>query len=365
MIPIARPALGDDEVEAVREVLLSGQLTQGPKVGEFEERFAREVNRRHAVAVSSGTAALYIALSACEVSAGDEVILPPVTFFASASMPVACGAEPRFADVELGTYTLDPEEVRRSVGDRTKVVMPVDIYGQVATMAPLLELAEEHGVRVIEDACQAHGATYRGRPAGSFGDASCFSFYATKNMTTGEGGMVVTDDEEIAEVCRVLRDQGQSGKYEHVRIGYNFRMTEMAAAIGLVQLRKLNGFVSRRRRNALTLIQRLSDLSELILPIEEGERRHSYYQFIVRLGDALAMNRQEFLTRLNGLGIEARASYPKPLYEQQPLRPFAANGCRVAERILPRLFELPVHPSVTEEDIEKVAAAVRQSYEKG
>ena len=286
MIPAARPQLDEQEINAVREVLESGQLVQGERVAEFEKEFATYVHRRHAIAVNSGTAALHLSLLALGVGPGDEIILPPLTFFSSASMVAVCGATPRFADVERATYTLDSEEVERSVGKSSKAIMPVDMYGLPASMDRLLEIAEESDLRVIEDACQAHGASFRGRPAGSFGDASCFSFYATKNMTTGEGGMIVTDDEEIEETTRILRDQGQRAKYDHVQIGYNLRMTEVAAALGLVQLGKLNDLVARRRTNAAILTKLLSEEGVLTLPSEPSDRSHSFHQYVVRLKES-------------------------------------------------------------------------------
>jgi dTDP-4-amino-4,6-dideoxygalactose transaminase len=359
VIAIARPALGEEEMAAVRDVLASGRLAQGPKVAAFEERFARYVKRRHAVAVNSGTAALYLALTALDVGAGDEVVVPPLTFFASASTVAACGGLPRFADVEEGTYTMDAEDVEGRIGQATKALMPVDLYGQVATMEPLLDLAEARELRVVEDACQAHGATYRDRPAGSFGDVACFSFYATKNMTTGEGGMIVTDDEEIADSCRLLRDQGQRRKYEHVRLGYNLRMTEIAAAIGLVQLGKLDAFVAQRRRNAARLTEGLQDVSGLVLPREAPDRRHSFYQYVVRVEGGFPLTRDALVAHLNRAGVGARPSYPKPLYAQEALRGLVQDRCPRAEALIPQLVELPVHPLLREDEVDAVIAAVR------
>ena len=359
MIPIAKPALGEEEKRAVLEVLESGQLAQGPRVAEFEKRFAEYVGRGHGIAVSSGTSALHIALLAHGIGKGHEVVVPPLTFFASASTVILCGGVPTFADVDPTIYNLDPARMKSAVTNRTGAVMPVHLYGQTAEMDPINEIAEAHDLVVIEDACQAHGAEYHGHKAGNLGDTGCFSFYPTKNMTTMEGGMIVTDDPRIAEACRLLRDHGQAAKYDHVLVGYNYRMTEVAAAIGLVQLRKLDGFVRKRRENAARLTKGLSQAEGLTPPVEGNWMLHSYYQYIVRVEDGFPLSRDEIVGRLNAEGIGARPSYPKVLYQQKAFgsrRP--RTRCRVAEDLVGRLFELPVHPLVSAEDIERMLSAV-------
>src|SRR5512136_490826 len=258
MIPIAKPLLGAEELAAVKEVLESGRLVQGPKVEAFEKAFASYLGRKHAIAVATGTAALQVALLAHGIGRGQEVIVPPLTFFASASTVLQAGAKPVFADVDRSSYNLDPAQLPAAITRRTAAVMPVHLYGQTVDMAPVLEAAKDHDVLVIEDACQAHGAEYHGKKAGNLGDSACFSFYATKNMTTGEGGMVVTDRDDVAEKARLLRDHGQTSKYVHASLGYNLRMTEMAAAIGLVQLHKLECWVRKRRENAKALTKGLA-----------------------------------------------------------------------------------------------------------
>lgn len=358
MIPPARPALGEEEYRAVREVLESGMLAQGPRVEAFETAFARYVGRRHAIATSSGTAALHIALLALGQGPGDEIVMPPMTFMACASMTLAVGGRPSFADVENRLFTLDPRAAAKAVTPATRALMPVHLYGQTATMDPLKELAAERDLWVIEDACQAHGALYKGRQAGGFGDVSCFSFYSTKNMVTGEGGMVLTDDDEVAEACRLLRDHGQVTKYHHSMVGYNYRMTEMAAAIGFEQLKKLPGFLRRRRHNADRLRGAVEGVKGLLPPTEGADRTHSYYQFIVQvLGHPLG--RDGIVARLNEEGIGARPSYPMPLYQQEALVKAGIKGrCPVAEASLPSLFELPVHPLVTDEDLERIGGVL-------
>ena len=354
MIPIAKPNLGEDEKRAVLEVLESGQLAQGPRVAEFEKRFAEYVGRGHGIAVTNGTAALHIALLAHGIGRGHEVVVPPLTFFASASTVIQCGGKPTFADVDRDLYNMDPTRLKTAVTKKTRAVMPVYLYGQTAEMDPINEIAEAHDLLVLEDACQAHGAEYHGRKAGDLGDTACFSFYPTKNMTTGEGGMILTDDPKIAEACRLLRDHGQRAKYDHILIGFNCRMTEVAAAIGLAQLRKLDGFVRKRRENAARLTKGIAQIDGLTPPVEGNWMLHSYYQYVLRVEDEFPLTRDAIVQRLTSEGIGCRPSYPTVLYRQKAFRKRPTNRCKVAEDVVPRLFEIPVHPLVSPEDIERV-----------
>ncbi len=359
MIPIAKPNLGDEEKKAVLEVLESGQLAQGLRVAEFEKRFAEYVGRGHGIAVSNGTAALHIALLAYGIGKAHEVVVPPLTFFASASTVILCGGVPVFADVDRNLYNLDPARFKEAVTKKTKAVMPVHLYGQTAEMDPINEVAEARDLVVIEDACQAHGAEYHGRKAGNLGDTACFSFYPTKNMTTTEGGMIVTDDPRIAETCRLLRHHGQTEKYEHALVGYNYRMTEVEAAIGLVQLRRLDGFVRKRRENAARLTKGISQIEGLTPPAEGNWMLHAYYQYVVRVEDGFLLSRDDIVKRMSEAGIGCRPSYPVALYEQKAFgsrRP--RSRCRVAEDVVPRLFELPVHPLVSAEDVDTILGAL-------
>ncbi len=359
MIPIARPIIGDEELTAVKEVLASGMLAQGPKVKAFEEAFAHDIGRRHGIAVANGTAALQIALLAHGITRGQEVLIPPLTFFATASTVLLSGAKPVFVDIDRASYNMDPSKVVAAITRKTAAIMPVDLYGQTAEMEPILEVARERGIPVLEDAAQAHGAEYHGKKAGNFGETACFSFYATKNMTTGEGGMIVTDNEGIATKARLLRDHGQAAKYQHVLLGYNYRMTEIAAAIGLVQLAKLDGWVKQRRANASELTKGLDGIEGLVPPSEGNWMVHSYYQYIVRREDAFPLSRDEIVQDLTEEGIGCRPSYPMPLYKQKALRDLKIRGrCPVAEDVVPRLFELPVHPSVRPVDVDRIVAAV-------
>ncbi len=361
MIPIARPILGDEELAAVKEVLASGHLVQGPKVKAFEDAFASYLGRKHAIAVSNGTTALHVALLAHGVHAGQEVLIPPLTFFATASAVLMADARPVFVDVDRGSYNMDPSKVADAITRKTAAIMPVHLYGQTADVDPILATAKDHGVPVIEDAAQAHGAEYKGKKAGNLGTTACFSFYATKNMTTGEGGMVVTDDDDVAAKARLLRAHGEASKYEHVALGYNYRMTEMAAAIGLVQLRKLEGWVRKRRENAKALTKGLSDVEGLVPPAEGNWMVHSYYQYVVRAEPAFRVPRDEIVSTLSDEGIGCRPSYPAPLYRQKALRDLKVRGrCPVAEQVVGGLFELPVHPGVTPKDVGTILEAVER-----
>ncbi len=361
MIPIAKPLLGDEELAAVKEVLESGRLVQGPKVEAFEKAFAAYLGRRHAVAVANGTAALHLALLAHGIGKGSEVVIPPLTFFASASTVLSVGAKPVFSDVDRASYNLDPAKLPVVVTRKTAAVLPVHLYGQTADMDPILETAKDHDALVIEDACQAHGAEYHGKKAGRLGDSACFSFYATKNMTTGEGGMIVTDREDVAETARLLRDHGQAAKYEHVLVGFNLRMTEIAAAIGLVQLKKLEGWVRKRRENALALTKGVEGIEGLVPPSEGNWMVHAFYQYIVRAEPAFPRTRDEIVSALVEDNVGSRPSYPMPLYQQKALKDLRLRArCPVAEDVVPRLFELPVHPAVGPKDLETIIEAVQR-----
>jgi len=361
MIPIARPNLGEDEFAAVKEVLASGMLAQGLKVKAFEEAFARDVGRKHGIAVANGTAALHVALLAHGIKAGQEVLIPPLTFFASASTVLQCEAKPVFVDVDRSLYNIDGKKAAGAITSKTGAIMPVHLYGQTAEMDPITEAVGDRGIPVLEDAAQAHGAEYHGRKAGNLGDTACFSFYPTKNMTTAEGGMILTDDDAIAEKCRLLRDHGQAAKYEHVLVGFNYRMTEIAAAIGLVQLKKLEGWVKQRRANARVLTKGLVGIEGLVAPTEGNWMVHSFYQYVVRREDSFPLSRDEIVRRLNDEGIGCRPSYPMPLYKQKALRDLRIRGrCPVAEDVVPRLFELPVHPGVGPADIDRILGAIER-----
>jgi perosamine synthetase len=352
MIPIAKPLIGAEEKQAVLEVLDSGMLAQGTRVRAFEEAFAEYCGVEHAIATTSGTTALHVALLAHGIGSGDEVITTPFTFISSANAILFVGARPVFVDIDPATFNIDPGLLDDAVTPRTKAIMPVHLFGLPADMEPIVEVAERHGLAVIEDACQAHGAEYEGRRAGGFG-TGCFSFYPTKNITTGEGGMVTTGDERIAESCRVIRQHGMRRRYYHDELGFNFRMTDIHAAIGLAQLQKLERFNEARIANARFLSEHLRGVVTPVVP--EG-RRHVFHQYTIRVPGG---RRDAVLEGLKERGIGTGVYYPMPVHKQ---RVYLERGYRVtlpeAERAAAEVLSLPVHPGLSGDDLEAIVAAV-------
>ena len=349
MIPIAKPLVGDEEQREVARVLSSGLLAQGPEVEAFEREFAAFCGTRHALATTNGTTALHLALLAAGVSPGDEVITTPFSFFASASSIRMVGATPVFVDLEPDSYTLDPAAVATAITPRTKAVLPVHLYGELCNMTALCEVCDAAQVPIIEDACQAHGADAGNGRAGSLGLAGCFSFYPTKNMTTGEGGMVTTNNDAVADTVAQLRAHGQGERYEHLQLGFNYRMTDIAAAIGRVQLRKLDGYNSARRTNAQRYSAELTDCVQ----VPEARRGHVFHQYTIQ-SDARDALREHLAARDIGSGVY----YPSLLYEARPLAEFAASTPRAAA--LPsRVLSLPIHPGLSDDDVGAVIEAIQ------
>ncbi|MEM3874601.1 MAG: DegT/DnrJ/EryC1/StrS family aminotransferase [Candidatus Bathyarchaeia archaeon] len=362
MIPINAPQIGEEEVEAVVKVLKSGVLTNalgaGPMVKKFEEEFAKFVEARHAIAVNSGTAALHMAVAAVGVKRGDEVILPSFTFVATAETVVLAGAKPVFVDIDPETYNISLEAVKKAVTKRTRAVVAVDLYGSPADLKPIREIADEHELKVIEDAAQAHGATYDGKPVGAYADAACWSFYASKNMTTGEGGMITTNDDEVAEKLRLIRSHGEKEKYKSILLGHNYRMPEMEAAIGIVQLKKLPKFLARRRENAEKLTAKLRHLKNLQLPHEPKGCKNSWYLYTVRVKNADRAERDAIVEKLRKEGIGAEVYYPWPIHIMPYYRKFGKRRLPETEKASEQVLSLPVHPGVTAEQIDFIGDAV-------
>jgi perosamine synthetase len=353
MIPIARPMMGAEERQAVLDVLDSGMLAQGPRVKEFEEAFAQMCGTRFAVATSSGTTALHIALLAHGIGPGDEVITTPFTFIASSNSVLFTGARPVFTDINGDTFNLDPDLLEAAITPRTKAIMPVHLFGLCCDMDSIMAVAQKHGLTVIEDACQSHGATYKGKRAGSFGTGA-FSLYATKNITTGEGGMITTDDADFAEKCRVLRQHGMRRRYYHDELGYNFRMTDLQAAIGLAQIKKLDAFNRIRNHNARYLSSRLRGVKTPVVPDGYG---HVFHQYTIRVP---ANKREDLLGYLQEKGIGTGVFYPVPAHQQSFYQ--AELGYHVsmprAEAAAAEVLSLPVHPGLTQQDLETIVEAV-------
>ena len=361
MINIAKPIIGDEEIEAVTEVLKSGMLAQGPKVDEFQKAFAQYSESKYAVATSSGTTALHAALKAVDVGKNDEVITTPFTFAATSNSVLYSDAKPVYADIDPKTFNLDPSKIEEKITDKTKAILPVHLYGQPADMDAILEIAQEHDLKVIEDAAQAHGATYKGKKIGSIGDMGCFSFYPTKNMTTGEGGMVTTNDEELEEKAAMIRAHGESKRYEQSLLGYNYRMTDIAASIGLVQLKNVDEFNKKRNENAQYLNEALSDVEGVTTP-EIGENRtHVFHQYTIRV----SAKRDEFRDFLTKNEIGTGVHYPIVLYKQPYYQNLGITGnCPEAELAAKQVISLPVHPSLTQDELDTVAQVVKKASDE-
>jgi dTDP-4-amino-4,6-dideoxygalactose transaminase len=354
MIHIAQPDIEDEAHRRVADVLESGQLAAGSEVSAFESEFADFCDTDRAVATSNGTTALHAALEALGVGDGDRVLTSPFSFVASANAARLSGADVGFVDIDPETFNVDPRalESRLREGPPVDAVVAVHLFGLPADLDHLTDLAEEYDFALVEDAAQAHGATYRGDRAGSFGDAACFSFYPTKNMTTGEGGMITTDRGDVADAARRFIDHGRTEGYEHASVGHNFRMTDLAAAIGRAQLERLPAFNRRRRENARRLTEALAE-TDIVTPVEPSDRRHVYHQYTVRheRRDALA-------DHLEREGIGTATYYPVPIHRQEAYADVDATAPN-AERAAEEVLSLPVHPNVTDEEVDRIAGAVR------
>ena len=359
MIQMADPSLNNGEIHAIRDVLNSGILAQGPVVAEFEEQFATLIGVKHAIAVNSGTAALHTALLAAGVSEGDEVITTPFSFIATANAIVYCGAKPVFADIDKSTFNIDPSLIRDKITPKTRAVLVVHLYGQPCDMVEITKICSENDLVLIEDACQAHRAEYQGRRVGSFG-LGCFSFYPTKNMTTGEGGIITTSDAKVAEKARSMRSHGQSERYLHESLGYNYRMTDITAAIGICQLKKIYEATQRRIANAMFLTKAIQQIEGLVPPAIAPERTQVFHQYTIRITDDFELSRDALKDKLLQKGIITGIYYPLPIY-QQPL--YQKRGYNdhlpVSEKAVREVLSLPVHPRVSELDLEFIVQGLR------
>lgn len=355
MIQIAKPYIGEEEKQLVMEVLNSGMLAQGPKVAALETAFAEVCGVKHAIATSSGTTALHIALLAHGIGPGDEVITTSFTFIASANSILFTGATPVFVDIEADTFNINPKLVEAAVTPRTKAILPVHLYGYMCDMDALQAIADKHNLVIIEDACQAVGATYQGEKAGSFGTGT-FSLYATKNIMSGEGGMITTDDDHIAEQCRLIRSHGMKVRYYHDMLGYNFRMSDLHAAIGLAQIGRLTGFTAARQANAAYLNQHIT---AAITPTVKPGYEHVWHQYTIRLDGG--HDRDAAVKQLNEAGIGTGIFYPVPVHQQDYMRALIGEvKLPIAEQMAKEVISLPVHPQVSQADLEKIVMEVNQ-----
>jgi dTDP-4-amino-4,6-dideoxygalactose transaminase len=360
MISIAKPLIGSEEKQAVLEVLDSGVLAQGPRVAAFEQAFAEMCGVKHAIATSSGTTALHTALLAHGIGEGDEVITSPFTFIASANSILYTGAKPVFVDIESDTFNIDPGLIEAAITDRTKAIMPVHLFGLSCDMDAILAIAKEHNLVIIEDACQSHGATYKGKRLGSFGTGA-FSLYPTKNMTSAEGGMITTNDDALDAESRIIRQHGMRRRYYHDDLGFNFRMTDVHAAIGLEQLKKLERFNKARQRNAAFLSEHLRGV---VVPVVPEGCEHVFHQYTIRVPNG---KRDTLIEHLMQQEIGSGVYYPVPVHKQSYYTKDLKydQSLPESERAAVEVVSLPVHPSLSPADLESIVSAVNEFMAPG
>ncbi|MDX1565137.1 MAG: DegT/DnrJ/EryC1/StrS family aminotransferase [Phycisphaeraceae bacterium] len=369
-IPLSKPDIHPADIDAVAEVLRSDRLSIGPQQEIFEQMVAERCNRQYGIAVSSGTAGLHLILAALGIGPGDEVITTPFSFIASANAVLYVGARPVFVDIDPRTLNMDPTRVEAAITDKTKAILAVEVFGNPEGMDAIASIAQRHEIPLIEDACEALGATLRGRPAGSFGRAAVFGFYPNKQITTGEGGMVVTDDDRLAQVIRSMRNHGRAaadsgntgGQQYHERLGYNYRLSELAAALGVAQMRRLDQILTCRREVACLYIDKLMEYSELILPTVADQTGHSWFVFVVRLSDLYGIKqRDRIMTGLRRHDVGCSNYFP-PIH----LQPFYREkfGHRegdfpVTETVAARTIALPFFTQLEATQVELVALTLQ------
>ena len=358
MIPIAKPLIDEAEKQNVLEVLDSGMIASGDYVREFENRFATYIGSKYAAATSSGTTALHVALKAAGIKEGDKVLTTPFTFVASSNSILYCEGEPVFTDVKEDSFNIDPVQIRKKLEENPdiKALLIVHLFGLSCDMDAIMELVKEYNLTLIEDCAQAHGAEYNGKKVGSFGDVSVFSFYPTKNMTTSEGGIVVTDSSEIIDKAKMLIDHGSSKRYEHKILGYNYRMTNLAGAIGLKQLDKLDDFNHKRIENAKYFTDKLNDTKGIELPLYPDNKKHVFNLYTLKIE-----NRDEFASYLEENGIGYGIHYPAPIYKQSLYQDLGFGNLQfpVTEKLCKQVISIPVHPGLSIEDREKIVKTIK------
>lgn len=364
MINISKPIIEQEEIDAVISVMRSGMIVQGPKTAQLEEEFANFCGTKYSVAFNSGTAAIHAGLYALGISEGDEVITSPFTFVASANPILMQWAKVIFADISEDDFNVDPKDVKNKITEKTKAILPIDLYGQIYDYMAIKEIADSNNLKILEDACQAVGAEQGSVKAGNFGDIGAFSLYATKNIMSGEGGMITTNNEDMMEKCKRFRHHGQSEKtrYEYWDIGYNYRITDICAAIGLAQLKKIDRFNSARISNAQKITYGLKDIKGIRLPEAKNNNKHVFHQYTIRVTDEFKSSRDKLLLHLKENGINCGVYYPKPLH----LHPhFMKLGYKegdfpVAEKMAKEVLSLPVHPSLAEEEIKFIINKIKE-----
>jgi len=358
MIHLSKLIISEEAKAKVRDILDSGMLANGTYTSQFEKKFSRYCGRLYGVATSSGTTALHVALLALGIGPGDKVLTTPFSFIASSNAILYCGARPVFCDIDPQTFNIDPAQIRKALkkDKDIKALLVVHLYGLPCSLEEIVEIAKEFGLKLIEDCAQAAGAEFQDKKVGSFGDVGCFSFYATKNMTTGEGGMVLTDDDDLARRCRSLINHGRTARSSHNVLGYNYRMTDIAAALGLCQLEKLDEFNAKRIDNAHYLTENLRELDWIDTPVIPLGCKHVFHQYTVRV-----RSRDKFVERLAAGGVESAIFYPLPI-PQQPFYPdlgYGGGSYPEARRASLEVASLPVHPALSKADLAKIVEVVK------
>lgn len=360
MISISKPIIQKEEKRAVIKVLNSGMLAQGEQVEEFEKKFANFTGTRYAVATSSGTTALHLALLAHGLKREDEVITTPFSFIASANACLFVEAIPVFTDIQADTFNLDPFLIERKITNRTKAILIVHLFGNPSQMDKIMPVVKKYNLILIEDCCQAHGAEFRGKKVGSFG-TGCFSFYATKNMTTGEGGMITTNKRSIAEKVRLLRNHGLNIPSYSKLPGYNFRMTDIQAAIGVEQLAKLEQFNQQRIKNAQYLTSKLKNMAGVVAPRIYPKTKHVFHQYTIRITKRFLITRNKLVDVLKKEGVETKVFYPLPIYKQESYQNLGyQDRLLVVEKIVKEVISLPIHPLVKKHELDLIAKIIRR-----
>ncbi|MDP6381043.1 MAG: DegT/DnrJ/EryC1/StrS family aminotransferase [Phycisphaerae bacterium] len=365
-IPLSSPDISEADIDAVVEVLRTPNLSLGPKLPEFESKFALFMGSRHAVAVNSGTSALHLCIRAMGIGPGDEVITSPFSFIASANCILFEGARPVFVDIDKATWNIDVSLIEAAITERTKAILPVHVFGRPVDLEPLLAIAEKHSLVVLEDSCEAIGATYKGRKVGTLGRCGTFAFYPNKQMTTGEGGMIISDDDETADLCKSMRNQGRAtgggGWLAHARLGYNYRLSDINCALGITQLARIPEFLEMRQTAAERYLEKLADIEEIIPPAPYTEGTMSWFVFVVRLADRFSQShRDSLLDFLHARGVGCNNYFTpihlQPFYVEQ--FGFAEGDSPVTDLVSQRTIALPFFNRLSEDDQDYAIAALK------
>lgn len=356
MIATAKPVIGKEEEREVLKVLRSGIIANGQWVDKFEKEFAKYIGTKYAIQTTSGTSALHLALLSLGVRKGDEVITTPFTFVATSNAILYTGAKPIFVDVDEKTFNINPMLIERKITNKTRAIMLVHLYGLPANMSEIMKIARKHHLDVIEDAAQAHGALYKNKYVGSIGTLGCFSFYATKNMTTGEGGMVTTDSLKLAQKIKALRNHGMLQlNYKYPFLGYNYCPTNISAALGITQLKKLDNLNRKRVKNAKYYLNKLRGVKGIILPRLSTDKTHVFHQFTIRITKDFPMDRQSLINLFERNDIRPKIYYPIPLHKQKLYKDLGyKDSLPVSEKLANEVLSIPVHPSLTKKDLAQI-----------